>query len=124
MLTELSIAFLKRLLDTPGPSGFESAAARVWRNEAREFADVTSDVAGNSIAVVNPNGSPTIMLAGHIDEIGLMITHIDNDGFMYFASVGGVDTTLLPGLRVEIHTSGGPVPGAIEGSMTSMSKET
>ena len=72
MLSESSIAFLKRLLDTPGPSGFESAPAKVWRDEARAFAEVTNDVAGNSMAVVNPNGTPTIMLAGHIDEIGVI----------------------------------------------------
>ena len=73
MLSESSIAFLKRLLDTPGPSGFESAPARVWRDEARAFADVTNDVAGNSMAVVNPDGAPTIMLAGHIDEIVIAV---------------------------------------------------
>ena len=72
MLSESSIAFLKRLLDTPGPSGFESAPARVWRDEARAFAAVSNDVAGNSMAVVNANGTPTIMLAGHIDEIGVI----------------------------------------------------
>jgi endoglucanase len=68
MLSPDSIAFLKQLLDSPGPSGFESVAARVWREEARKVA-VTSDVTGNSVAVVNP-GAPGVMLAGHIDESG------------------------------------------------------
>jgi len=53
------------------------------------------------------------MLAGHVDEIGLMITHIDDDGFLYFAAVGGIDSAILPGLRVEIHTASGKVPGVI-----------
>src|SRR5688572_33415167 len=89
MLAESSIAFLKRLLDTPGPSGFESAPARIWRDEARAFAEVTNDVAGNSLAVVKPNGAPTIMLAGHIDEIGLIVTYIDADGYLLSAGIAG-----------------------------------
>ena len=60
MLSESSVAFLKRLLDTPGPSGFESAPAKLWRDEGRAFAEVSNDVTGNSLAVVNPGGSPTI----------------------------------------------------------------
>ena len=78
MLSESSSAFLKRLLDTPAPSGFEGPAAKVWRDEASTFADrVTTDVAGNSMAEINPGGSPTIMLDGHIDEIGLIVQYID-----------------------------------------------
>ncbi|HVE80141.1 MAG TPA: M42 family peptidase, partial [Gemmatimonadaceae bacterium] len=81
MPTPLSLDFLKRLLDTPGPSGFEGAPARVWREEAKKFAqDVKSDVAGNSLATVNPGGSPTILLAGHIDEIGVIVQHVDDEG--------------------------------------------
>jgi endoglucanase len=68
MLSDASLTLLRRLLDTPGPSGFESAPAALWRDEARRFAaSVEGDVHGNSMAVVNPGGSPTIMLAGHID---------------------------------------------------------
>src|SRR5215208_6813873 len=78
MFQPSSLAFLRRLLDTPGPSGFEGAPARVWREEAAKFAQgVRPDVAGNSMAEVNPDGRPTVMLAGHIDEIGLIVTHID-----------------------------------------------
>src|SRR3954463_13994813 len=63
MLSSSSIAFLKRLLDAPAPSGFETAAARVWRTEAETFAEtVTCDVAGNSMAEANPTGKVTIML--------------------------------------------------------------
>ena len=66
MLNPSAISFLKRLLDAPAPSGFEAVAARAWRTEAETFADkVSADVAGNSIAEVNPGGSPTIMLDGH-----------------------------------------------------------
>ena len=113
MLSESSITFLKRLLDTPGPSGFESAPARVWRDEARAFAEVSNDVAGNSLAVVNPNGAPTIMLAGHIDEIGLIITYIDDEGYCYIAGIGGWDSQVLVGQRIRIMGRNGEVFGVI-----------
>jgi putative aminopeptidase FrvX len=113
MLSDSSIAFLKRLLDTPGPSGFESAPAKIWRDEARAFADVANDVAGNSMATVNPGGSPTIMLAGHIDEIGLIITYIDDDGFLYIAGIGGWDPQVLVGQRIRIIGRNGDVLGVV-----------
>ena len=108
------IAFLERLLDAAGPSGFEVRAARVWREEAERFAaDVRVDVNGNSFASVNPAGSPRVMLAGHIDEIGLQITHIGEDGFLYVAEIGGWDPQVLVGQRVKILTSRGGVSGVI-----------
>jgi putative aminopeptidase FrvX len=108
------IAFLERLLDAAGPSGFEVRAARVWREEAETFADeVRVDVNGNSFATVNPAGSPRVMLAGHIDEIGLQITHIDGQGFLYVAEIGGWDPQVLVGQRVSILTSSGGVTGVI-----------
>ncbi len=113
MLSESSIAFLKRLLDTPGPSGFESAPAKLWRDEARPFAEVTNDVAGNSLAVVNAEGSPTIMLAGHIDEIGVIITYIDDEGYLYISGIGGWDTQVLVGQRIRIMARDGHVFGVI-----------
>ena len=113
MLTETSTAFLKRLLDTPGPSGFESAPARVWRTEAGAFADVSTDVAGNTMAVVNRDGSPIIMLAGHIDEIGLIVTYIDDEGFLYIGPIGGWDAQVLVGQRIRFMGRDGNVLGVI-----------
>ena len=108
------IAFLERLLDAAGPSGFEVRAARVWRKEAERFADeVRVDVNGNSFATVNPGGSPRVMLAGHIDEIGLQITHVDEEGYLYVAEIGGWDPQVLVGQRVDILTSGGSATGVI-----------
>jgi len=108
------IAFLERLLDAAGPSGFEVRAARAWREEAEKFADeVSVDVNGNSFATVNPGGSPRVMLAGHIDEIGLQITHIDDEGFLYVAEIGGWDPQVLVGQRVSILTTSGAVVGVI-----------
>lgn len=109
-----TIEFLKQLLDTPGPSGFEAAPARVWREEVKRFADdVRADVHGNSVGVVNAKGAPRLMLAGHIDEIGLQITHIDDDGFLFFAGIGGWDSQVLVGQRVVLTGPKGPVRGVI-----------
>src|SRR3989475_13115068 len=103
-MTRDTLASRKRPLDTPGPSGFEPAPARVWREEVKTFADqVTADVHGNSLAALNPKGAPRLMLAGHIDEIGLQITHVDDEGYVYFAGIGG---------------GGSPVPGGEGGGMS------
>jgi putative aminopeptidase FrvX len=111
---ERSLAFLRRLLDTPGPSGFEAAAARVWREEAAHFADrVEADVSGNSSAVLDAPDGLRVMLAGHIDEIGVMITHIDDDGFLYFNGIGGWDPQVLVGQRIRLLTRGGPLIGVV-----------
>lgn len=108
------ISFLERLLDAAGPSGFEVRPGRVWRQEAETFAaDVRVDVSGNSFATVNPAGSPRIMLAGHIDEIGLQVTHIDEKGFLYFEGIGGWDPQVLVGQRVSVMGRDGDVPGVV-----------
>ncbi len=113
-MTTSHVSFLKRLLDTPGPSGFETAPARLWREEVKGFADdVQADVRGNSVAVVNPKGAPRLMLAGHIDEIGVQITHIDDEGFCYFAGIGGWDPQVIVGQRVTLLGPSGPVPGVV-----------
>jgi endoglucanase len=106
--------FLKSLLSAPGPSGFEARAASVWRAEAEGFASrVWTDVMGNSVATVNEGGGPRVMLAGHIDEIGLQVTHIDDDGFLFVDQIGGWDPQVLVGQRVTILGRSGDVPGVI-----------
>lgn len=106
--------FLSRLLDATGPSGFETRAARVWREEAQGFADqVDVDVSGNSYAGITVEGGPRVMLAGHIDEIGLQVTHIDDDGFLYLAEIGGWDPQVVVGQRVRILSRKGDVVGVI-----------
>ncbi len=108
-----SLAFLTNLLDAPGPSGFEAGPARIWRAEAETFADeVSVDITGNSIAAVNPRDEPRIMFAGHVDEIGLMIVHVDDDGYLYFSTIGGWDPQVLVGQRVVIATRAAPSFGA------------
>jgi endoglucanase len=113
-MTIATLGFLKKLLDTPGPSGFEQAPARVWREEVKGFADeVHGDVHGNSIAALNPKGKPRLMLAGHIDEIGLQVTHVDDEGFLYFSGIGGWDSQVLVGQRVLLLGRQGPVRGVM-----------
>lgn len=107
------ISFLERLLDSPGPSGFESRPARVWRDEARSFARTWSDVVGNSYAAVRREARPLVLLAGHIDEIGLQVTHADESGLLYFGGIGGWDPQVLVGQRVRVLGADGDVPGVI-----------
>ena len=108
-----SYEFLKSLLSIPGPSGYEGAAAEAWRTEAEKFAEVWGDRMGNSFATLNGGGAPRIMLAGHIDEIGLMVTHIEDGGLLRFQGVGGWDPQVLVGQRVLVQTKNGEVPGVI-----------
>ena len=110
----LPTPFLRQLLDTPGPSGFETAPARIWRAEAEKISDaVDVDVTGNSTATINPGGNPSVMLAGHIDEIGLMIVHVDDNGYLFFQTIGGWDSQVLVGQRVVIAGNDGPIAGVI-----------
>src|SRR5207248_10753736 len=98
----------------PAPWGCETAAARVWREEVTAVAEqVTADVHGNSVATVNATGTPPLMLAGHIDEIGLQITHVDDEGYLYFAGIGGWDSQVPVGQRVVITGPKGAVRGVI-----------
>ncbi|MEZ4455921.1 MAG: M42 family metallopeptidase [Gemmatimonadales bacterium] len=110
-----SLSFFRSLLGTPAPSGFETAAAQLWRTEAATFADrVTADVAGNSFATLDGKpGAPTIMFAGHIDEIGVMVVHIDENGFLWFDTIGGWDEQVLVAQRVVLQGRDGPVRGVI-----------
>lgn len=109
-----SRAFLERLIDAISPSGYEEEAARVWQAEARQFAAaVKHDVHGNSHAVVNPGGSPRIMFAGHYDEIGFVVSHIDDKGFLWIQPVGGWDAQIPQGQRVIIRGRHGRVRGVI-----------
>lgn len=120
-----SLAFLRSLLDAPGPSSFEVLPARAWREEASTLAEqVDVDVSGNSFATVNPGGAPRIMLAGHIDEIGVMVTYIDDDGFLSFDAIGGWDHQVFVGQRVQLLGRDGPIGGVIgKKAIHLMSKE-
>jgi putative aminopeptidase FrvX len=105
---------LDALLRAPGPSGDEAAPARAWRESASAFAEVSSDTVGTSYARVAGRGErPRVAVVGHIDEIGLIVTHVDDRGFLHFRGVGGWDWQVLVGQRVTIATRDGPVPGVV-----------
>ena len=106
--------FLKRLMGAISPSGYELDAVRVFRKEAKGFADdVRTDVHGNTDVVVHAGGAPRVMLAGHYDEIGFIVTLIDANGYLWISPIGGWDPQIPQGQRVSIRTAGGVVPGVI-----------
>jgi endoglucanase len=105
---------LRQLLTAAGPSGYESAPAAVFTEAGRRFTDdVAIDVVGSAIARVKGTtpGAPLLAVVGHIDEIGLIVTHIDDNGFLRFMGVGGWDPQVLVGQRVEITTRDGIIAG-------------
>jgi putative aminopeptidase FrvX len=111
-------ALLLELLAARGPSGYEGAPAAVWRESASSFAEVSSDLLGTPLALVSAKhgfeSSPRrLLVMGHIDEIGLIVTHIDDEGFLWFRAVGGWDAQILVGQRLVIDTREGPVTGVV-----------
>jgi len=113
-MREESISFLRTLVNTPSPVGHEARGQRVWLDYAKNFADETySDAYGNCVAVLNKGGSPRLMLAGHADEIGLVVNFINEDGFIYVRKLGGVDAAITKAQRVVIHNPNGPVKGVV-----------
>jgi endoglucanase len=105
---------LRALLVAPGPSGHEEEATRVWREAASSFAEVTSDTLGTSYARVRGReGAPTLAIVGHIDEIGVAITNIEENGLLSFVTVGGIGPETLHGQRFELLTAGGRIPAAM-----------
>ncbi len=105
---------LQRLLTTPGPSGQETAVAEVWREAARAFGEVSSDVLGSSwVRVPGTGGAPSLAVIGHVDEIGVVVTHIGDDGLAAIRPLGGFDPHVLLGQRVEVLARGGRVPGIV-----------
>jgi putative aminopeptidase FrvX len=110
--------FLKQLLETPSPSGFEQPVQRLVREWAGTFADeVRTDAHGNVFAARFPEGrpadAPRVMLAGHCDQIGLMVQHIDDQGFLYVQPIGGWDMQILLGQHLTVWTKAGPVTGVV-----------
>lgn len=106
---------LQKLLNTAAPSGYETEIQAVFSKEIAGFVDsVEVDVMGNVIALrKGPEGSPKVMLSAHCDEVGFLISNIDDKGFLYVQEIGGIDTDLLPGRKVDIHTEKGTIAGII-----------
>ena len=104
--------FLSELLHSRSPSGAEAEAQAVFDKHVKPAADeYTGDALGNRIATINPHGDPVLMFAGHMDELGLIVTYVNKEGFLYFDTIGGHDLSVISGRRVIIQTANGPVKG-------------
>ena len=111
-----SFEFLKALAEAPSPSGYEQPAQKIFRDYIQSSVDeVKTDVLGNTYGMIRGRGKTklTVMLAGHCDEVGFMVKYIDENGYVYFAAIGGVDNQILPGKRVWIHSRKGPLVGVV-----------
>lgn len=116
------IAFLKKIVETPSPTGCETQVAQVVRENLSSMADeVTTDTMGSVHATydgsrtsaTSSHAAHTFMLAAHMDEIGLMVTYISDDGFLSISPIGGVDAAILPGMRVDVHAKSGDLRGVV-----------
>ena len=106
--------FLRKILEAPSPSGYERPVQDIVRRYIAPYADkVTTDSHGNVIAVKNPGAPIRVMLAGHCDQIGLLVQHIDAEGYLYCQTIGGWDMMQLIGQRMTVWTAAGPVHGVI-----------
>lgn len=107
--------YLKRLVETPSVTGTEMQVAEIVRERLGEVADeIQTNVMGSVHAVLKGSGqAPSVMIAAHMDEVGLMVTHISDSGFLSVAAVGGVDAAVLPGMRVDVHTEKGTLRGVV-----------
>jgi endoglucanase len=113
-MEDSALRYLKALLNAPSPSGYEQPVQKVVREHVAAFSDeVRTDWHGNVLAAVNPSGSPRIMLAGHCDQIGLMVKHIDDQGYLWVDPIGGWDIQMLIGQNVQVWGRQGPVRGVI-----------
>ena len=109
---ETAPQFLVDLLDARSPTGAEYEAQAVVDRVIEPIADLYQrDTMGNRLATLNPEGDPSILFAGHIDELGLIITYINDKGFIYFDTLGGHDKSMISGRRVVILTQNGTVKG-------------
>jgi endoglucanase len=109
------LKFLKDLTEAASPSGFEQPAAQVFRDFVTPLADkVETNVMGSVHALLKGKGKgPSVMLAGHIDEVGMMVNWITPEGFIAFKPIGGVDAAVLPGMRVDVHTKTATLRGVM-----------
>jgi len=111
------LTFLKKLLTTPTVSGHEPPGQRLWINYVKRYADeVRTDSYGNALAILKPRAATKIVIDGHMDEIGMVVKHITDGGFIHVQRVGGVHPPLLQAKRVNIHTAKGVVRGVVGAS--------
>jgi endoglucanase len=107
------LAFLERLLLATGPSGFEEEAVQVFLEKASTFAEAEKDRHGNVYARLNPGQRPKVLLMGHLDEIGVIVSHVEEKGFLRLRPLGGWDPQVLVGQRLRFLGKKGPVLGVV-----------
>jgi putative aminopeptidase FrvX len=113
-MQDASFTFLKNVLETPSPSGYERPVQDVVRAWAGQYADaVRTDRHGNVIAALNPEAATRVMLAGHCDQIGLMVQHVDENGYLYVQPIGGWDMQILLGQNLTVWAKDGPLPAVV-----------
>ncbi|MDR2586685.1 MAG: M42 family metallopeptidase [Coriobacteriales bacterium] len=118
-MNNTDLDFLKALTEAPSPSGYEVPAADLFRARLAGVADsVETNVLGSVHATLKGKGNgPSVMIAGHLDEVGLMVKYIDDEGFISFDAIGGVDAAILPGMRVNVYGTGGGTTTLLRGVM-------
>ncbi|HZU20656.1 MAG TPA: M20/M25/M40 family metallo-hydrolase [Gaiellaceae bacterium] len=104
---------LRALLLASGPPGHEEEPSAIWREAASTFAEVWSDTLGTSFARVRGEAAGALALVGHIDEIGIAVTNVEENGLLAFTTVGGISPEALYGQRFELLTRNGRVPAAV-----------
>ncbi len=113
-MEEAAKNFLRELLNVPGPSGYEQRVQTVWRSYVSSFCpDIRTDVHNNVVATLKGSDDFSVMVVGHADEIGMAVINIDDNGYLYFNRIGGVDPSILPSQRVKVLSKGGSVRGVI-----------
>jgi putative aminopeptidase FrvX len=113
-MDDVSQQLLDNLLRTPGTSGYEQRVQQVVRDFLTPLADqVSTDAHGNVIACKNPDGTRRILIDAHCDQIGLIVSHIDENGFLFVQPIGGWDPQQLVGQKVVVWSSDEGVPGVI-----------
>ena len=123
-MREQSLSFLRSLVNTPSPVGYESRGQRAWLDYVAPFADETfSDAYGNCVAVLNKGGSPRVMFSGHAAEIAMAVNYINEEGFIYVRKMGGVDAAITKAQRVVIHARAGAVKGVVGNVAPHLMKE-
>ncbi|MDR1421339.1 MAG: hypothetical protein LBI64_00540, partial [Coriobacteriales bacterium] len=111
-MNRTDLDFLRALTEAPSPSGSEVPAAELLRTRLKQTADsLETDVMGSVHATLKGTGTgaetgPSVLIAGHIDELGMMVRYISDEGYLSFASVGGIDAAILPGIRVSLYATG------------------
>lgn len=113
MFSQRSMKFLEDLMNSASPSGYESEAAKVYRDYLADCCDTRCDVMGNTIAALNSSAPVRVLLDAHYDEIGFQIVYISEEGLLYFRPNGGIDKLNVPSSEVDILTASGKVPGVI-----------